>query len=620
MNGIFKSMLFWVLIIVSVALALNVFYTGKKNPVELSYDEFMSSVDRGEVVSVIISEAQNKAEGRLKDGRTFFSNIGSDPELWKALKAAKSKVNIKPADQFSWASLIISLLPFVLLFVLGYIFIKQMQGAGNSAFSFTQNKAKLFSSNQLKVTFADVAGCNEAKEELKEVIEFLKNPTKFTKLGGKIPKGVLLLGAPGVGKTLLSRAVAGEAAVPFFSISGSEFVELFVGVGASRVRALFDQAKKNAPCIVFIDELDAVGRHRGAGMGGGHDEREQTLNQLLVEMDGFDTNSGVIMVAATNRPDVLDPALLRPGRFDRRVVVDVPDLNGRAEILKIHSKKVPLAKDIDLEVIARGTPGFTGADLANLVNEAALLAARKDQKEINAHNFEEAKDKIIMGLEKRSRIISDKEKKIVAYHEAGHALVGKLTPGAEPLHKVTIIPRGRALGVTWQLPIEDKYLRAKNEFLTNIKILLAGRITEEIFFDDVTTGASNDFSVATQTAHAMVCEYGMSKKLGTRTYGRADREVFLGRDFMREKDYSEDTAKAIDREVASIINTSYAETKRLIVKHKDKLVKLANELLDKESLNGEQVDELLGIKQKEKQEKKAGAKPATPPAPEVKTV
>ncbi len=613
-------MLFWVLIIVSVALALNVFYTGKKNPVELSYDEFMSSVDRGEVVSVIISEAQNKAEGRLKDGRTFFSNIGSDPELWKALKAAKSKVNIKPADQFSWASLIISLLPFVLLFVLGYIFIKQMQGAGNSAFSFTQNKAKLFSSNQLKVTFADVAGCNEAKEELKEVIEFLKNPTKFTKLGGKIHKGVLLLGAPGVGKTLLSRAVAGEAAVPFFSISGSEFVELFVGVGASRVRALFDQAKKNAPCIVFIDELDAVGRHRGAGMGGGHDEREQTLNQLLVEMDGFDTNSGVIMVAATNRPDVLDPALLRPGRFDRRVVVDVPDLNGRAEILKIHSKKVPLAKDIDLEVIARGTPGFTGADLANLVNEAALLAARKDQKEINAHNFEEAKDKIIMGLEKRSRIISDKEKKIVAYHEAGHALVGKLTPGAEPLHKVTIIPRGRALGVTWQLPIEDKYLRAKNEFLTNIKILLAGRITEEIFFDDVTTGASNDFSVATQTAHAMVCEYGMSKKLGTRTYGRADREVFLGRDFMREKDYSEDTAKAIDREVASIINTSYAETKRLIVKHKDKLVKLANELLDKESLNGEQVDELLGIKQKEKQEKKAGAKPATPPAPEVKTV
>jgi len=622
-GSIFRSLLIWVVIIVAALLLFSTFNNGKGKSVELSYTEFLELVDKGEVINVTLNEAAQRADGKLShkikikgsESDSYFVYIGSDPEMYKSLKAAKTKVDVKPPETLSWTVILINVLPFLLLFVLGYMFIKQMQGAGNSAFSFSKSRAKLFSSNQSKVTFQDVAGVDEAKEELKEVIGFLKEPGKYQKMGAKIPKGVLLLGAPGTGKTLLARAVAGEAGVPFFTISGSDFVELFVGVGAARVRDLFDTGKKNAPCIIFIDELDAVGRRRGTGIGGGHDEREQTLNQLLVEMDGFDANVGVIIMAATNRADVLDFALLRPGRFDRQVVVDAPDLNGREMILQIHTKKVPLGKNIDLRTVAKGTPGFTGADLANLVNESALLAARKDKKEIEQADFEEARDKVMMGIARKSKTIGEKEKKITAYHEAGHALINKLLPDAEPLHKVSIIPRGRALGVTWRLPVEDRWMRMKGEYMNDIMISLGGRVVEEIFFEDVSTGAASDLRHVTETAHKMVCEFGMSVVLGNRTFGRADREVFLGGEYLREKDYSELTAQVIDAEVKKVTDECYKKAKALIMKNKSKVEKLAKALLDKETLDGSEVDTLLGFKSQDTYIKEPEKKTSEPLSP-----
>jgi len=594
-----KGVVIWIIVFVLLYMLVNTFLIGKVPQVELRYDEFIEKLTNNEVESVIVNESQQKIEGVLKDKRHFYLYFVSDPDLWKLLREKKVSVLVKAPEQFSWLAILLNLAPFLFVIFIFYLLYKQMQGAGSSAFTFIRSKAKLFTSNQPRVTFNDVAGVEEAKEELKEVIMFLKDPKRFTKLGGKIPRGVLLLGMPGTGKTLLARAVAGEAGVPFFSISGSDFVELFVGVGAARVRDLFEQGKKNAPCIIFIDELDAVGRRRGAGIGGGHDEREQTLNQLLVEMDGFDTNTNIIVMAATNREDILDPALLRPGRFDRRIVVDPPDLKGREDILKIHTRKVPLSKDVDLKVIAKGTPGFTGADLANLVNEASLIAAKRGADEVGPEDMEEARDKIIMGLQKKSLVIGEKEKRMIAYHESGHALVGKLLPGAEPLHKVTIIPRGRALGVTAHLPKEDRYTRTKQEYLNDITILMAGRVAEELFFKDVTTGAQNDLHLATVIAHKMICEYGMSKVLGNRTFGRPDREIFIGGEYFKEKDYSEETAKIIDKELRKIIDGCYKRAKNLLTKNKHKLEKLATALLEKETLDGEEVDEILKEAEKE---------------------
>ncbi|MFH1825626.1 MAG: ATP-dependent zinc metalloprotease FtsH [Candidatus Firestonebacteria bacterium] len=593
MKNNIKGIVIWLSVFLLLYVLADTLLNRRVSQVELRYDEFVESLMNGEVESIIVNELQQRIDGDLKNKKHFYVYFVSDPDLWKLLREKKVNFLVKAPDQFSWFALLINLAPFIFIVLIFYFLYKQMQGAGSSAFSFIKSRAKLFTSNQPKVTFNDVAGVEEAKEELKEVIMFLKEPQKFTKLGGKIPRGVLLLGIPGIGKTLLARAVAGEAGVPFFSISGSDFVELFVGVGAARVRDLFEQGRKNAPCIIFIDELDAVGRKRGSGIGGGHDEREQTLNQLLVEMDGFDTNINVIVMAATNRDDVLDPALLRPGRFDRRVVVDPPNLKGREEILKIHTRKVPISKDIDLKVVARGTPGFTGADLANLVNEAALIAAKKDQKEVAVEDMEEARDKIIMGLEKKSIVIVEKERKTMAYHEGGHALIGKLLPDAEPLHKVTIIPRGKALGVTWHLPKEDRYTRTKHEFLNDITILMGGRSAEELFLNDITTGAQNDLHIATLIAHKMVCEYGMSKVLGNRTFGRPDREIFIGGEYFKEKDYGEDIAKVIDKEVKKIIDECYEKAKDLLIKNKYKLEKIAIALLEKEILDGQEVDEII---------------------------
>lgn len=586
----------------------------KKGPEAISYSEFLVAANEGKIKDVTVYEDQKRVDGSYAatvNGKPagFYTFIGADPDMWKILREKNVKITVKAPETVPlWLNILMSVAPFLILGVIIFFVWKQMQGAGNSAFNFAKSRAKLFSTNQPKVTFNDVAGVEEAKEELKEVIDFLKDPAKFQKLGGKIPKGVLLVGSPGTGKTLLARAVAGEAGVPFFSISGSDFVEMFVGVGAARVRDLFEQGKKNSPCIIFIDELDAVGRKRGSGMGGGHDEREQTLNALLVEMDGFETNTGLIVVSATNRMDVLDPALLRPGRFDRRIIVDLPDYKGREAIMKIHTKKVPLAKDVELSIIARGTPGFTGADLANLINEAALLAARNDKKEISLLELESAKDKIYMGVERKSLIISEKEKRNTAYHEAGHAIIAHFLPGTDPLHKVTIIPRGMALGVTWRLPVEDRHGRGKKEFLNDIMISLGGRLAEEIFLDDISTGARGDFQHATEVAHKMITAYGMSEKLGRRTYGRPDREVFIGGSYMQEKDYSEDTAKKIDNEVRKIIDGCYKKAKILILKHKASVEKVAKRLLEKELLDGAEVDELItGIPRKHPE-------PPVPPA------
>jgi cell division protease FtsH len=575
-----------------IIVLFNLVNVPKKTGEEIIFSDFMSRLENGEVENVIIKE--NNITGQFKDGKKFRTYAPEYPDLIKVLRSQNVKITVKPTEQNPWYwNLFFSWGPIILLAVIWIFFMRQMQTGGNRALSFGKAKARLASEKSVKVTFSDVAGIEEAKAEVQEIIDFLKAPQKFQKLGGKIPKGVLLVGAPGTGKTLLARAIAGEAGVPFFSISGSDFVELFVGVGASRVRDLFDQAKKNAPCIIFIDELDAVGRHRGAGLGGGHDEREQTLNQLLVEMDGFETNQGIIIIAATNRPDVLDPALLRPGRFDRQVVVPQPDVKGRLEILKVHTRNIPLDEKVNLEQIARGTPGFSGADLANLVNEAALLAARKSKTKVEMSDFEFAKDKVLMGVERKSMIISETEKKNTAYHEAGHALVAKLTPGTDPIHKVSIIPRGMALGVTQQLPIDDRYTYSKDYLMKALNVLLGGRAAEEIALKHMTTGAGNDLERATDLARKMVTEWGMSERLGPLTFGKKDEHIFLGKEIARHKDYSEKTAIEIDEEVKKIVIEAYNTSKKLISENLDLLEALAKTLLEKETLEGSEIDALI---------------------------
>jgi len=578
-----------------VILLFNLLNTPKKTQEEVIFSDFLTKLEAGQVEEVTIKESEGLISGRLKDGvkfKTFF--VPNDPETYKRLRDAKIKTTVKQSDQNPWyVNFFFTWGPIIFIAVIWIFFMRQMQSGGNKALSFGKSKARLISEKSVKITFADVAGIDEAKVEVQEIIDFLKDPHKFTKLGGKIPKGVLLVGSPGTGKTLLARAIAGEAGVPFFSISGSDFVEMFVGVGASRVRDLFEQAKKSAPCIIFIDEIDAVGRHRGAGLGGGHDEREQTLNQLLVEMDGFEGNEGIIIVAATNRPDVLDPALLRPGRFDRQVVVPQPDVKGRLEILKVHTRKIPLSENVDLEKIARGTPGFSGADLANLVNEAALLAARVSKAVVENNDFESAKDKVLMGVERKSMIISEEEKRNTAYHEAGHTLVAKLTPGTDPVHKVSIIPRGRALGVTQQLPIDDKYTYSKDYLMKRLYVLLGGRAAEEIVLHQMTTGAGNDIERATELARKMVTSWGMSEKLGPVTFGKKEEHIFLGREIGQSKDYSEKTAVDIDQEVTRFVSEAYDVAKALLEKNVDLLEAFAKNLLEKETMDGPEIDALI---------------------------
>ncbi len=585
-------MLVWLLIGVMMILLFNMLSTPKKTEQEIIFSDFMGKLDAGEVDEVLIKG--KVITGQLKDGKKFKTYATDYPDMVQTLRNQKVKISVKPEELNPWYwNLFFSWGPIIFLVVIWIFFMRQMQTGGNKALSFGKAKAKMISEKTVKITFADVAGIEEAKNEVQEIIDFLKDPQKFQKLGGKIPKGVLLVGAPGTGKTLLARAIAGEAGVPFFSISGSDFVEMFVGVGASRVRDLFDQAKKNAPCIIFIDEIDAVGRHRGAGLGGGHDEREQTLNQLLVEMDGFEANQGVIIIAATNRPDVLDPALLRPGRFDRQVIVPQPDVKGRLEILKVHTRNIPVEGTVNLEEIARGTPGFSGADLENLVNEAALLAARKGKTKVEKNDFESAKDKVLMGVERKSMIISETEKRNTAYHEAGHALVAKLTPGTDPLHKVSIIPRGRALGVTQQLPIDDKYTYSKDYLFKTLSVLLGGRAAEEIALNHMTTGAGNDLERATELARKMVTEWGMSEKLGPLTFGKKDEQIFLGREIAKHKDYSEKTAIDIDEEVKRIVIEAYNKAKNLLIENRDILETVAKALLEKETLDSAEIDSLI---------------------------
>jgi cell division protease FtsH len=593
LNNIYKSLLIWLLIGLTMILLFNFISSPQKADEEMVFSDFMTKVDAGQVDEVMIKE--NHITGRLKDGKKFKTYSAEYPDLVKEMRAKGVRIAAKPPDQSPWyVNIFFSFGPIVLLVLVWVFFMRQMQTGGNKALSFGKSRARLVSDKAVKITFADVAGVEEAKTEVQEIIDFLRDPQKFSKLGGKIPKGVLLVGSPGSGKTLLAKAIAGEAAVPFFSISGSDFVEMFVGVGASRVRDLFDQGKKSAPCIIFIDEIDAVGRHRGAGLGGGHDEREQTLNQLLVEMDGFEGNEGVIIIAATNRPDVLDPALLRPGRFDRQVVVPIPDVKGREAILSVHTRKIPLDERVSLDVIARGTPGFSGADLANLVNEAALLAARKSKSYVEMSDFEFAKDKVLMGVERRSMIISDEEKKNTAYHEAGHALVAKLTPGTDPIHKVSIIPRGRALGVTQQLPIDDRYTYSRDYLLNALKVLLGGRAAEEIALHHTTTGAGNDLERATDLARRMVTEWGMSEKLGPITFGKKDEHIFLGREIARHKDYSEKIAVEIDEEVRSLVTWACEEAKKLLTQNFGILDTFAKTLLEKETMDGPEIDRMIG--------------------------
>ena len=592
----YKNLALWVVILVVLLLLFTTMKQDEAAPPNLAFSEFMEQVTTNQVESVTIEEGH--IAGKYADGRTFTTYAPPTAitgEFLADLDERSIRTEVKPRDEGSfWRQILIMWAPLVLFIGLWIFFIRQMQSGGGKAMSFGKSKARLLTENQHEVTFKDVAGIEESKAELEEIIEFLREPKKFTRLGGRIPKGVLLVGPPGTGKTLLARAVAGEAGVPFFSISGSDFVEMFVGVGASRVRDLFLQGKKQAPCIIFIDEIDAVGRHRGAGMGGGHDEREQTLNQLLVEMDGFESNEGVIMIAATNRPDVLDPALLRPGRFDRRVVVPRPDLRGRLEILKIHTRRVPLADDVDLELQARGTPGFVGADLQNLVNEAALLAARRNAARVAHEDFESAKDKVLMGAERRSMIMSDEDKRITAYHEAGHALVAMLTPDdSDPVHKVTIIPRGMALGLTQTLPEEDRLNYTEQQIYAVIRYAMGGRAAEEIVFDHFSTGASNDLQKATQWARRMVTEYGMSKELGPVSYSAEGGDVFLGRDFATRKDYSEQKAREIDDEVAGILALKYDEARQLLVDHRELLDRVTEALLERETLEGPQLAQLL---------------------------
>ena len=578
-----------------VLIALFNMFNQPLNPQsEVVFSDFMDKVEQGQITEVVISG--DNISGKYMDGNAFQTTAPpKDPDLIKSLRQKNVRIVVVPPEQTSWyMSILISWFPMLLLLGIWIFFMRQMQSGGGKAMSFGKSKARLLNDTKNKTTFKDVAGVDEAKEELHEIIEFLKEPQKFSKLGGKIPKGVLLVGPPGTGKTLLARAISGEANVPFFSISGSDFVEMFVGVGASRVRDLFEQGKKNSPCIIFIDEIDAVGRHRGAGLGGGHDEREQTLNQLLVEMDGFENNEGVILIAATNRPDVLDPALLRPGRFDRQVTVGRPDVKGREGILKVHTSTVPLVDGVDLKIIARGTPGFTGADLANLVNEAALLAARDDKKAVAMSDFEEAKDKVMMGVERRSMVISEKEKKTTAYHEAGHALVAVLLPGTDPIHKVTIIPRGRALGVTMQLPMDEQHTYQRNYLINSLAILMGGRCAEEICLGEMTTGAGNDIERATEMARKMVCEWGMSEKMGPLTYGAKEEQVFLGKDFSSQKNFSDQTAKLIDQEVKTLVMGGYTRATELLTQNRDKLEEMAQALLEHETLNAKEYSEYFG--------------------------
>ena len=585
MNSAVKNIVFWVVMVVTALLIWAVVKSSTGERVrDLTFTEFVNEVNKDNVREVTISGGE--VSGAIKKDNTKFRTTipVNYPDLYKTLAEKQVNVIIKDNSGGSWMGYAVNALPVLLLLGLWIFFMRQMQSGGNKALSFGKSRARLLSSQQKKVTFKDVAGVDEAKEELQEIIEFLREPQRFQKLGGRIPKGVLLVGPPGTGKTLLARGVAGEANVPFFSISGSDFVEMFVGVGASRVRDLFEQGKKNAPCIIFIDEIDAVGRHRGAGLGGGHDEREQTLNALLVEMDGFESNEGVILIAATNRPDVLDPALLRPGRFDRRVVVPRPDIKGREEILRVHTRKVPVSDDVDLSVIARGTPGFSGADLANLVNEAALWAARQNRKLVNMSDFEMSKDKVLMGVERKSMILSEEEKKNTAYHEAGHALVAALTPGTDPLHKVTIIPRGMALGLTMQLPIDDKHTYTKDYLLGTLTVLMGGRTAEEIFLGHITTGAGNDIERATDIARKMVCDWGMSD-LGPLAFGKKEEAIFLGREIAQHRDYSEDTAIHIDAEVRKIVTRSYDAARNILETNKETLERIALALLDREVLD-----------------------------------
>ncbi|THI91529.1 MAG: ATP-dependent metallopeptidase FtsH/Yme1/Tma family protein [Nitrospira sp. CG24A] len=593
MNSRTKNILFWVVVGLFMILLFNLFSVPHHEPEEdVIFSEFMTKLDKGDVERVIIKSSHISAI--LKDKTRIRTYSVEYPELVQVLRDKGVQIEAKPPDESPWyITFLVTWGPFVLFLGLWFFLMRQMQMGGNKAMSFGKSKARLLTEERKKVLFADVAGVEEAKNEVLEIIEFLKDPRKFQKLGGRIPKGVLIVGPPGTGKTLLAKAIAGEANVPFFSISGSDFVEMFVGVGASRVRDLFEQGKKHAPCIIFIDEIDAVGRLRGAGLGGGHDEREQTLNQLLVEMDGFDTTEGVILVAATNRPDVLDPALLRPGRFDRQVVVNRPDMRGRVEVLQVHTKKVPIAANVELEKIARGTPGFSGADLENLVNEAALWAARLNKKEVEVIDFEMAKDKVLMGAERKSMFLSDEEKKTTAYHEAGHTLIAKLLPGTDPVHKVTIIPRGRALGVTMQLPTDDRHGYSKGYLLNQLAILMGGRVAEELVLNEMTTGAGNDIERATDLARKMVCEWGMSEKMGPLTFGKQNEQVFLGREMGSQRDFSDQIAMEIDQEVKRLVTENYERAKRLLTENMASLKRLAEALLEKEVLDGSDIDHIL---------------------------
>ena len=592
MNRFFKNVTFYLLIIIVAIWMIDYYSASTVSKTDITYSAFMKHVQQDEVKQVTIVD--NVISGKLKDGKDFSTVAPSDDSLIPTLRARDIEIKAElPPQPPWWTTILSSLLPMLLIVGIWFMLMQQSQGGGGRVMNFGKSRARRYDEDNIKITFKDVAGADEAKQELEEVVEFLKHPKKYNDLGAKIPKGVLLYGPPGTGKTLLAKAVAGEAGVPFFSISGSDFVEMFVGVGASRVRDLFEQAKKSAPCIVFIDEIDAAGRQRGAGLGGGHDEREQTLNQLLVEMDGFGANEGIIMIAATNRPDILDPALLRPGRFDRQIVVDRPDIKGRQEILKVHVKGKPISPEVELGVIARRTPGFTGADLSNLVNEAALMAARKNKNKIDMPEMEEAAERVIMGPERRSRVISDKEKRLTAYHEGGHTLVGMLLDNTDPVHKVTIIPRGRAGGYTLSLPKEDRYYATRSEMLDELKVLLGGRVAEALVLKEISSGASNDLQRATSLARQMICEYGMSPELGPMTFGHRQDQVFLGRDIGRDKDYSEEVAAKIDKEIRKFIDEAYQKTESLLNENMDKLHLIADALIERETLEGEEIDQLM---------------------------
>ncbi len=593
MSPLQKNIALWLVISLAFIMLYHFFNQPRTAREEVIFSDFIELVNKGQVAEVTIQG--ESVYGSLTNGKGFKTYMPKESGLVPILRDKGVRIAAKSAEDSPWyMTVLVTWFPTLLLIGVWIFFMRQMQSGGGKAMAFGKSRARLMTDRANKVTFDDVAGIDEAKAELQEVVEFLKDPKKFTRLGGRIPKGVLLVGAPGTGKTLLARAIAGEAGVAFFSISGSDFVEMFVGVGASRVRDLFNQGKRNAPCIIFIDEIDAVGRHRGAGLGGGHDEREQTLNQLLVEMDGFESNEGVILVSATNRPDVLDPALLRPGRFDRQVVVPLPDMKGREKIFEVHTRKIPLAADVDFGVLARGTPGFSGADIENLVNEAALAAARANQERVRMCDFEYAKDKVLMGTERKSMIISEEEKRTTAYHESGHAFVARLLPGTDPIHKVTIIPRGRALGITQQLPVDERHTYPKQYLMNALTILLGGRAAEELVLNDFTTGSGNDIERATNLARKMVCEWGMSENMGPLSYGKKEEQIFLGREFATHKDYSEETAEKIDREIARLVSESYEKAKKLLTDNLDKLHRLAAELLEKEVLTAEEIDRIIG--------------------------